>query len=167
MFEIGKIDTNDKEEFYKQLNSYLAGLLKEEGYWLAALSNAAALLYTLLPDINWAGFYLHREGELMLGPFQGKPACTRIALGKGVCGTAAATRQTQLVEDVELFPGHIVCDPLSRSEIVVPIVKGDRLVGVLDIDSPYRARFDRQDAQGLSGFIEILNQYIVWPEEFK
>lgn len=103
----------------------------------------------------------------MLGPFQGKPACTRIALGKGVCGTAAATGQIQLVEDVNLFPGHIVCDPSSRSEIVIPIVKGNRLIGVLDIDSPYKARFDRQDAKGLSEFVEILNRYIDWPYEFK
>jgi len=167
VFAIDKIDAGDKGEFYKQLNDYLTGLLDEEGYWLAALSNAAALLYTLLPDINWAGFYLYREGELMLGPFQGKPACTRIALGKGVCGTAAATGQIQLVEDVNLFPGHIVCDPSSRSEIVIPIVKGNRLIGVLDIDSPYKARFDRQDAKGLSEFVEILNRYIDWPYEFK
>ena len=167
MFAIDKIDAGDKGEFYKQLNDYLTGLLEEEGYWLAALSNAAALLYTLLPDINWAGFYLYREGGLMLGPFQGKPACTRIALGKGVCGTAAATGQIQLVEDVNLFPGHIVCDPSSRSEIVIPIVKGNRLIGVLDIDSPYKARFDRQDAKGLSEFVEILNRYIDWSYEFK
>jgi len=167
VFVMDKLDTGDKGKFYEQLNAYLVGLLKEEKYWLAALANAAALLYTLLPDINWAGFYLYREGELMLGPFQGKPACTRIALGKGVCGTAADTRQIQLVEDVNLFPGHIVCDPASRSEIVIPIIKDNRLIGVLDIDSPHIARFDGQDAKGLSSFVEVLNRYIDWPEEFK
>ncbi|WP_204488941.1 GAF domain-containing protein [Caldicoprobacter guelmensis] len=161
-----KIEASDKQDFYKQLNAYLEGMLKEEGYWLSALSNAAALLYNLLPDINWAGFYLYRGGELVLGPFQGKPACTRIALGKGVCGTAAATRQIQLVEDVNLYPGHIVCDPASQSEIVVPIIKDDHLIGVLDIDSPYKARFDEQDAEGLQSFVTALNQYVDWPCEF-
>nr|PZN09277.1 MAG: guanylate cyclase [Caldicoprobacter oshimai] len=167
MFAIEKIDANNKEEFYRQLNTYLIGLVEEESYWLAALSNAAALLYMLLPDVNWAGFYLYREGELVLGPFQGKPACARIPLGKGVCGTAASTRQIKVVEDVNLFSGHIVCDPLSRSEIVVPIVKNDRLIGVLDIDSPYKARFDQQDAAGLNEFVSILSQYVDWPQEFK
>lgn len=161
-----KIEASDKREFYKQLNAYLEGILKEEEYWLSALSNAAALLYNLLPDINWAGFYLYRDGELVLGPFQGKPACTRIAFGKGVCGTAAATRQVQLVEDVDLFPGHIVCDPSSRSEIVIPIMRDERLIGVLDIDSPYKARFDQQDVEGLNAFVSILNRYIHWPKEF-
>lgn len=121
----------------------------------------------MLPDINWAGFYLYKGGELILGPFQGKPACVRIALGKGVCGTAAKTRKIQVVEDVNEFPGHIACDAASQSEIVIPIIKNDKLIGVLDIDSPVKARLDKQDSEGLSSFVNILNQYIDWPEQFE
>lgn len=167
MFEIGKINAQNKQEFYKQLNIYLTGLISEETDWLAGISNASALLYLLLPDINWAGFYLYKGGELILGPFQGKPACVRIALGKGVCGTAAKTRKIQVVEDVNEFPGHIACDAVSQSEIVLPIIKDDKLIGVLDIDSPAKARFDKQDSEGLSSFVNILNQYIDWPEQFE
>lgn len=166
LFEFGEIKANDKQEFYKQLNTYLIGLVSEERDWLAGVSNASSLLYLLLPDINWAGFYLYKGGELVLGPFQGKPACVRIALGKGVCGTAAETRKIQVVEDVNQFPGHIACDVASQSEIVVPIIKNDRLIGVLDIDSPHKGRFDSQDAEGLSRFVEILKQYLDWPEQF-
>ncbi|MDK2799686.1 MAG: L-methionine (R)-S-oxide reductase [Clostridiales bacterium] len=166
MFEIGKINAQDKREFYKQLNTYLIGLINEETDWLAGIANASALLYQLLPDINWAGFYLYKDGELVLGPFQGKPACVRIALGKGVCGTAAKTRKIQVVEDVNQFPGHIACDASSQSEIVLPIIKNDKLIGVLDIDSPVKARFNKQDVEGLSSFVNILNQYINWPEQF-
>jgi len=164
MFEIGRISAQDKQEFYKQLNTYLIGLVSEETDWLAGIANAAALLYLLLPDINWAGFYLCKGGDLVLGPFQGKPACVRIPLGKGVCGTAAKTREIQVVEDVNQFPGHIACDAASQSEIVLPIIKNGKLIGVLDIDSPVKARFDKQDAEGLSGFVNILNQYIDWPD---
>jgi len=167
VFEIGKINAQNKQEFYKQLNIYLTGLISEETDWLAGISNASALLYLLLPDINWAGFYLYKGGELILGPFQGKPACVRIALGKGVCGTAAKTRKIQVVEDVNEFPGHIACDAVSQSEIVLPIIKDDKLIGVLDIDSPAKARFDKQDSEGLSSFVNILNQYIDWPEQFE
>jgi GAF domain-containing protein len=167
MFEIGKINAQNKQEFYKQLNIYLTGLISEETDWLAGISNASALIYLMLPDINWAGFYLYKGGELVLGPFQGKPACVRIALGKGVCGTAAKTRKIQVVEDVNEFPGHIACDAASQSEIVLPIIKDDKLIGVLDIDSPVKARFDKQDAEGLSSFVNILNQYIDWPEQFE
>ncbi|MDK2934592.1 MAG: L-methionine (R)-S-oxide reductase [Clostridiales bacterium] len=166
MFEIGKINAQDKREFYKQLNTYLIGLINEETDWLAGIANASALLYQLLPDINWAGFYLYKDGELVLGAFQGKPACVRIALGKGVCGTAAKTRKIQVVEDVNQFPGHIACDASSQSEIVLPIIKNDKLIGVLDIDSPVKARFNKQDVEGLSSFVNILNQYINWPEQF-
>lgn len=167
MFEIGKINAQNKQEFYKQLNIYLTGLISEDTDWLAGISNASALIYLMLPDINWAGFYLYKGGELVLGPFQGKPACVRIALGKGVCGTAAKTRKIQVVEDVNEFPGHIACDAASQSEIVLPIIKDDKLIGVLDIDSPVKAIFDKQDAEGLSSFVNILNQYIDWPEQFE
>ncbi len=131
MFTVERIEARKPEEFYRQLNSYLTGLIEEKADWLAGLSNAAALLYLLMDNINWAGFYLYKQGELVLGPFQGKPACTHIPLGKGVCGTAAQTREIQVVKDVDLFPGHIACDAASKSEIVVPIIKGDRLIGVL------------------------------------
>ncbi len=166
MFDIENIDSKNKREFYIRLNKYLAGLIREETDWLAGISNASALLYMLMTDINWAGFYLHKGGQLVLGPFQGKPACAYIAVGKGVCGTAAGTREIQVVEDVSKFPGHIACDARSQSEIVVPIIKSGRLIGVLDIDSPFKGRFDRADADGLKYFIDILNQHIAWPEEF-
>ncbi len=167
MFTVDKIEARNPEEFYRQLNTYLIGLIEDEVDWLASLSNAAALLYLLIENINWAGFYLYKQGELVLGPFQGKPACTRIPLGKGVCGTAAQTREIQVVKDVDLFPGHIACDAASKSEIVIPIIKGNRLIGVLDIDSPVKARFDDRDARGLSDFVDILNRYIHWPEIFR
>jgi len=167
VFTVDKIEARNPEEFYRQLNTYLIGLIEDEVDWLASLSNAAALLYLLIENINWAGFYLYKQGELVLGPFQGKPACTRIPLGKGVCGTAAQTREIQVVKDVDLFPGHIACDAASKSEIVIPIIKGNRLIGVLDIDSPVKARFDDRDARGLSDFVDILNRYIHWPEIFR
>lgn len=163
MFDMGKLDVKDKQEFYKQLNTNLTGLVSEED-WLAGIANASALLYLLMPDINWAGFYLYKGGELVLGPFQGKPACIRISLGKGVCGTAARTREIQIVDDVNQFPGHIACDASSQSEIVIPVVKDDKLIGVLDIDSPVKARFDQQDADGLSKFVDILIYNMDWPD---
>ena len=163
MFNIDEINKEDKESFYKDLMLYLEGLLSDEEDWLANLSNAAALLYNMMDRINWAGFYLLKGSDLVLGPFQGKPACTRIPIGKGVCGTAAEKRQVQLVEDVDRFPGHIACDPASRSEIVLPIIVDDRLLGVLDIDSPIKARFDQKDAAGLEDFVSILCGSIKWP----
>lgn len=159
---IKKIETNDKRKFYNYLNMKLTGLICEEPDWLANLSNAAALLWLLLDDINWAGFYLYKNGELVLGPFQGKPACTHISIGKGVCGTAAKEQKTQVVEDVHKFPGHIACDPNSKSEIVVPIVNNGKLIGVLDIDSPILKRFNEEDAQYLEKFVDILNKYVDW-----
>lgn len=162
MNEIKKIVTDDKEKFYNYMNIKLTGLICEESDWLANLSNASALLYLLLDHINWAGFYLYKNGELVLGPFQGKPACTHIAIGKGVCGTAARDLKIQVVKDVHQFPGHIACDPASQSEIVVPIVHEGKLVGVLDIDSPVKARFDEEDAKGLQKFVDTLNQYMDW-----
>ncbi|MGO1713076.1 MAG: GAF domain-containing protein, partial [Senegalia sp. (in: firmicutes)] len=119
-----------------------------------------ALLFEELPDINWAGFYLYKKGELVLGPFWGKPACTHIEIGKGVCGTAAASRSVQIVEDVNKFEGHIACDAASRSEIVLPIVKEGDLIGVLDIDSPITDRFDKEDGEYLKSFVDILNKYV-------
>lgn len=166
MFQIDKISAENKVEFYRELNSYLEGLLDGEPDWLAGISNASSLLYLMLEDINWAGFYLYKDGRLMLGPFHGKPACVRIDIGKGVCGTAAKTREIQIVKDVHQFPGHIACDAASQSEIVLPIIKDDRLIGVLDIDSPIKARFDEEDAKGLKSFVDILNKYLAWPDKF-
>lgn len=146
-----------KAESYRELREQLAALLTGERDALANTANAAALLYHTLPGLNWAGFYLLRGSELVLGPFQGKVACVRIALGSGVCGTAAARRETVVVADVHAFPGHIACDAASRSEIVVPLVWEDRLFGVLDLDSPLPARFDREDAAGLESIAALLS----------
>jgi L-methionine (R)-S-oxide reductase len=157
-----KIVVPDKETFYKILNVKLEGLLSSETNWLANISNASAHLYSNLENINWAGFYFLNEGELILGPFQGKTACTRIKIGKGVCGTAVAQKTTQLVPDVHLFPGHIACDSASSSEIVIPIIKDGVIYGVLDIDSPIKERFDEIDQKYLEAFVQKLNKYIDW-----
>nr|WP_242866828.1 GAF domain-containing protein [Abyssisolibacter fermentans] len=142
----------------------LTGLICEEKDWLANLSNATALLGYMLDDINWVGFYLLKNNELVLGPFQGKPACTHIQMGKGVCGTAALNRKIQIVENVQEFPGHIACDSESKSEIVIPIISGNKLIGVLDIDSPILSRFDKEDGLYLEKFVGILNKYIKWED---
>ena len=142
-------DFSNPDVAYAELARDLAALLGGERDPTANAANTAALLYDALPRLNWAGFYLYKSGELVLGPFQGKPACVRIAIGKGVCGTAAARRETVLVEDVHAFPGHIACDSASNSEIVIPLVKGNELLGVLDLDSPDLARFTAADARGL------------------
>lgn len=163
---IEKIKFESSDKFYNYLNMKLTGLICEESDWLANLSNASAVLWLLLDDINWAGFYLYKNDELILGPFQGKPACTHIKLGKGVCGTAAETRETQLVKNVHEFPGHIACDSDSNSEIVVPIIKNERLIGVLDIDSPSLNRFDKTDQQYLEKFVSIIVKYVDFPETF-
>ncbi len=134
----------------------LAVLLDGERDWIANLANTAALLFAELADVNWAGFYLLKDGELVLGPFQGKPACVRIALGKGVCGTAAVRRESIVVPNVHDFDGHIACDSASNSELVVPLLRGDELLGVLDLDSPQFARFDEQDRSGLEMIAGIL-----------
>ena len=135
--------------------------LSEGVSWdITVLSNAAALIWDSLEDINWAGFYLMKEGKLLLGPFQGKPACTVIEIGKGVCGTAAAEDKTQLVKNVHEFPGHIACDSASNSEIVVPLHSGDSVCGVLDIDSPHLGRFSEEDREGLEAFARILESAI-------
>ena len=141
---------------YQMLNQQLAALIHGVPHRIANLANASALLYNTLPDLNWAGFYIMENGMLVLGPFQGKPACIEIQVGRGVCGTAAAEDRTQLVYDVHQFPGHIACDGASNSEIVVPIHAGDRIVGVLDIDSPLVGRFTEEDRAGLEEFVHIL-----------
>lgn len=150
-----------KAELYPLLAKQLTALV-EGCAPVSALSNTAALLWDALPDINWSGFYLLKGDALHLGPFQGKTACVHIPVGRGVCGTAAATRQLQLVPDVELFPGHIACDSASRSEIVVPLLMSDTLLGVMDIDAPIPARFDEADAAGLTALAEILTQQVDW-----
>ena len=144
-----------KSELYVALGQKLRSLLEGERDFIANAANLSSLLYHSLPDLNWAGFYLYKEGELVLGPFQGEPACVRIALGKGVCGTAAEIRQTVVVANVHEFPGHIACDSKSNSEIVVPLIKDQQLIGVLDLDSPLLGRFDDDDARGLNELAEI------------
>lgn len=145
-----------KHELYARLAQEMRGLIAGETDFIANLANAAALIYHSLPDLNWAGFYLLKQGELVVGPFQGKPACVRIAMGKGVCGTAALQRSTVIVRDVHEFPGHIACDSASNSEIVVPLIRGGDLVGVLDLDSPNVARFDEGDKDGLETLAGVL-----------
>ena len=149
-------DTADKKTLYAEIHRALQAVLTGESDYIANLANAAALLFWNLPAVNWAGFYLLKERELVLGPFQGKIACIRIKLGQGVCGSAAEQRQTLVVPNVHEFPGHIACDSASNSEIVVPTVKNDALIGVLDIDSPEFARFDDNDKTGLQEFVQIL-----------
>jgi GAF domain-containing protein len=147
-----------KIELYRELHQQLAALFSGERDGLANAANMSALLFQMLPDLNWAGFYFLRGAGLVLGPFQGKVACVRIAMGKGVCGTAALRRETLVVADVHEFPGHIACDAASRSEIVVPLIHNAHLFGVLDLDSPRPARFDAEDAQGLNQAAELLLQ---------
>lgn len=146
----------EKPQLYRELGEHLTALFAEESDGLANTANMAALLYETLPDLNWAGFYFLRGRELVLGPFQGRVACVRIALGRGVCGTAAVERRTVIVPDVHAFPGHIACDAASRSEIVMPLLREGALYGVLDLDSPLEARFDREDAAGLERAVEQL-----------
>ncbi|OCS88326.1 GAF domain-containing protein [Caryophanon tenue] len=147
-------------EQYTTVTKQLDALCTGETNVIANLSNAAALLNTFLEDINWVGFYLMEEGELVLGPFQGLPACVRIPVGRGVCGTAVAQKATQLVEDVHAFPGHIACDGATNSEIVIPLIKDGEVIGVLDIDSPLKARFTTEDQQGLEHFTATLLKHI-------
>jgi L-methionine (R)-S-oxide reductase len=156
MFVVKSSDAASKVQLYAELNRQLASLFADEADGLANAANLAALLYEALPALNWAGFYFLRGSELLLGPFQGKVACVRIALGRGVCGSAAEKRETIVVPDVHAFPGHIACDAASRSEIVVPLLKDGALLGVLDLDSPETARFDQADAEGLGEAVELL-----------
>src|ERR1700733_9952133 len=147
-----------KAAAYRELQQQLAALFAGERNGLANAANMSALLYEALPNLNWAGFYFLQAGELVLGPFQGKVACVRIALGPGACATAAERRETVIVPDVNAFPGHIACDAASRSEIVVPLIKDGRLLGVLDIDSPHIARFDQEDGVGLNAAVALFVQ---------
>jgi len=159
MFKVENYSDN-RDKNYDLLIKQLKALIEDEKNAIANLSNASALLNQFLDRVNWTGFYLMEDGELVLGPFQGLPACVRIQIGKGVCGTAASKRETVRVEDVHSFPGHIACDAASQSEIVVPMIKDGKLLGVLDIDSPEKNRFDELDQQKLEEFVEVLVQYI-------
>jgi GAF domain-containing protein len=154
MFE-GERPTGSKPQIYRELALMAEGLFRGERDPVANAANLSALLWLGLAELNWAGFYFLRGQVLVLGPFQGKPACVRIELGKGVCGSAAAHRKTLIVSDIEAFPGHIACDVASRSELVVPLQQGNRLVGVLDLDSPVRARFDNDDAKGIESLAAL------------
>jgi len=156
MFVVKQPAGVSKAQLYVELNQQLASLFADESDGLANAANLAALVYEALPQLNWAGFYFLRGGELVLGPFQGKVACVRIALGRGVCGTAAKRRETIVVPDVHEFPGHIACDSASRSEIVVPLLNAGELLGVLDLDSPELGRFDQEDAEGLGEAVQLL-----------
>lgn len=155
MYEF-RIEAADKTELYRQLVDAADALTAGEPDAIANMANVAALLWDSLPDLNWAGFYRNVGGELVLGPFQGRAACIRIPFGKGVCGTAASTLEPQCVEDVDAFPGHIACDSASRSELVVPILADGRLIAVLDLDSPSRARFDSDDVEGCVKLAQML-----------
>ena len=156
MFEVSFASHLPKAAHYEELVGQARSLLAGETDWIANAANFSAFVFHSLSDLNWAGFYFHDGHELVVGPFQGKPACVRIALGKGVCGTAAATRETQLVRDVDAFPGHIACDGASRSEIVVPLVDANgALVGVWDVDSPDLARFDDEDREGMQALCAV------------
>ena len=148
--------TTSKTQLYDQLATQLSSLLAGERDLIANAANFSSLIFQSLPDLNWAGFYFAKDGELVLGPFQGKPACVRIKLGQGVCGAGAAKCETVIVPNVHEFPGHIACDSASKSEIVVPLLKDSRLIGVLDLDSPQTARFDQDDAAGLETLVRIL-----------
>jgi len=161
MFALQEIATSDKAALYEELVNQARGLLHGETDRIANAANFASLVWHAVPDINWCGFYFFDGTELVVGPFQGKPACVRIALGRGVCGTAAVTRETQLVEDVHAFAGHIACDAASRSEVVVPLVKQGRLIGVWDVDSPLPARFDAADRQGMEALSQVFLDSLV------
>jgi L-methionine (R)-S-oxide reductase len=155
-----RIDAADKAEMYRDLAQALEALLADEPDGIANMANAAALIWETLPDINWAGFYRSVGGELVLGPFQGRPACIRIPFGKGVCGVAASTGEVQRIDDVHAFPGHIACDAESASELVVPLVRDGKLLGVLDLDSPTPARFTAEDERGCVALAEIVAKAI-------
>ena len=152
--------SGDRTAQFSMLSKQLDALLEGETNAVANLSNASALLNQFLERINWVGFYLMEDGELVLGPFQGLPACVRIQVGKGVCGTAVSEKKTMLVEDVHAFPGHIACDAASRSEIVIPLIKDGEVIGVLDIDSPELSRFTEEDQAGLEQFTKVLMKHL-------
>jgi L-methionine (R)-S-oxide reductase len=156
MFQARAVEAGDKPTLYRDLAQQLEGLLHGESDSVANAANTAALLFTTLPELNWAGFYfLRKPDELVLGPFQGKPACVRIAVGRGVCGTAVKERRAMLIEDVDAFADHIACDSASRSELVVPLFRGEDVIGVLDLDAPIPARFDADDQRGIEAIAAI------------
>jgi GAF domain-containing protein len=155
-----RIDADDKAIMYRDLASALEGLVTGEADPIANMANASALIYETLPDVNWVGFYRNIDNQLVLGPFQGRPACIRMTFDEGVCGAAAKTRQVQRVEDVHAFPGHIACDSASNSEIVLPLIRDGELLGVLDIDSPKNARFTEEDEAGVIKLGEILSRVL-------
>lgn len=155
MFQAVTISASDKPSFYRELVQQLEGLLHGERDAIANAANLSALLFDAMPALNWAGFYLMRGGELVLGPFQGKPACVRIPVGRGVCGAAVAKRESILVEDVHAFPGHIACDAASRSELVVPLIRDGEVIGVIDLDSPEPGRFDADDQAGIEAIASL------------
>lgn len=158
-----RYDFAQPEVAYQDLARDLRALLAGEYDVIANAANTSALIFDALPDLNWAGFYLYKDGELVLGPFQGKPACVRIAMGKGVCGTAAGRRETVRVDDVHAFPGHIACDSASNSEIVVPLIEGGELLGVLDLDSPRPGRFGIEDQRGIESLARIFLESLQSP----
>lgn len=160
MFDFTADSDLPKPELYRQLRDAADALTAGERDGIANMANVAALIGEFLPRLNWSGFYRMIEGELVLGPFAGRPACIRIPLGQGVCGTAAESGETQIVEDVHAFPGHIACDAASRSELVVPVVREGAVIAVIDLDSPDRARFDREDAKGMEALAALLSDRI-------
>lgn len=160
MFIVPTLDASDPTAFYDELADQLIALLGEERDPTANMANMASLLWHSMPGLNWAGFYVLRHDELVLGPFQGKPACVRIAIGRGVCGAAVERRASVRVDDVHAFPGHIACDAASRSELVVPVVQHGRILGVLDLDSPHPDRFTSADQDGVERLVRILAERI-------
>src|SRR6266702_1703340 len=155
-FQLSESRAGSKAELYEALAAQLSSLLAGERDLIANAANFSSLIFHSLADLNWAGFYFERDGELVLGPFQGRPACVRIRVGQGVCGAGAAKCETVIVPNVHEFPGHITCDSTSNSEIVIPLMKDSRLIGVLDLDSPVLSRFDQEDAAGLEQLVRIL-----------
>lgn len=160
MYDFAPDTTVDKPELYRQLRDAAAALTEGESDAVANMANVAALVWEFVPGLNWAGFYRMVDGELVLGPFAGRPACIRIPLGRGVCGAAAASGETQIVADVHAFPGHIACDAASRSELVVPVLRDGQVIAVIDLDSPDLARFDAEDAAGFAALAALLAKRI-------
>lgn len=164
MFDLSVFDNLTQKQKYESLLSMMDSLLKDETDVITNLSNASALIKALVSDVNWAGFYVIKNNELVLGPFQGLPACNRIQIGKGVCGTSALKGETMLVKDVHSFPGHIACDSQSNSEIVIPLKQNNKVYGVLDLDSPTVGRFNEEDKTYLEKVVEIINKYVNFEE---
>lgn len=162
MFKLEPIKNMTEEERYRYMQILLKGQVSSESDEIANISNASAIIMACVDKLNWAGFYIFKNGELVLGPFQGLPACNRIKVGTGVCGTSVLERKVLRVEDVHKFPGHIVCDSASRSELVIPIIKNEKVYGVLDLDSPYEGRFTELEERYMIKFVETLNDYIDW-----